>query len=803
MRVDVVEGVAGLSTNRKLYAEIAGIPITGYSIPFSIHLQLDLRPQAPELHLSDRTEYGFTVHWKEPKARACECDEKVDSSDCHNLSITHYALELATTSPAGTYYPFKELWKGAGHSPPTFDKGNVSQGSRRDLVKDRSMKGVVTEVYSYTLPVDTGLFGKLRLRCWVAGDIRPSAYSTEITLPRFMGKKDAADLQTIKKLEVMTRYYRAQKQHCTCGLPLAYRIGNTCSLNKWGGDPMPPPPLPTEKERQKGLIMPPVPYDVPRLADDIDGLQAAGEELASFYREMGVVGGGGGLLFGMRIDHVLHAIVGTPTKDGMSSPSRTAASISQPLAGLCEIALSDAVLPLLDKVAVAKAECAYTCEKLEGLMEQFVEHSDHYSSCLPHIRTMLFGMFNLYETLRHCGPTGEITFHLTNENYTKATKRTLMDELMARLKLLAWQLSISFLELQLDVGRHRMLAMAREKAARAKALVDGIAEARAAAQMRMIAVIRARLAVKRLLQRQHLRKSSISRSSLNRVDVIADGREFGDNDDISGVRIVNGDSQHGSKAGSQPRSDGVGNSLAAQLLDAGVHSNGTDRNMDESRIGDNVSTQNPLHGVSSFGPLGWVEFDDLEHRGSTGGIVPTPTKKESHRKNSDSLTPPPRLRANESTARIHRLLGQSLSEPHLQPDWWTAWWTAEPPRMHPRVAAGRALSQPASGYINRRDVDSRAVRVHPSSAGTSARLDWRQGSWSSPTRVRPSSATLVPFRTPNSHHPRKDRYERSRPHRVRHGEQVPQDILARLISARGSGLKSSTAILFTEGVSWS
>jgi hypothetical protein len=52
-------------------------------------------------------------------------------------------------------------------------------------------------------------------------------------------------------------------------------------------------------------VMAPVPYDVPRLPNDIEGLRVAGDELAAFYREMGVPGGGGGLLFGMRVDHVL------------------------------------------------------------------------------------------------------------------------------------------------------------------------------------------------------------------------------------------------------------------------------------------------------------------------------------------------------------------------------------------------------------------------------------------------------------------------------------------------------------------
>ena len=74
-----------------------------------------------------------------------------------------------------------------------------------------------------------------------------------------------------------------------------------------------------------GNVMAPVPYDMPRLPLDLAAAEAAGEALARFYRECGVLGGGGGELFGLRIDHVLHAIGGTPTEDGASSPSRTLA----------------------------------------------------------------------------------------------------------------------------------------------------------------------------------------------------------------------------------------------------------------------------------------------------------------------------------------------------------------------------------------------------------------------------------------------------------------------------------------------
>ena len=81
-----------------------------------------------------------------------------------------------------------------------------------------------------------------------------------------------------------------------------------------------------------GNVMAPVPYDVPRLPRDVAGVEAAGEALAAFYRACGVLGGGGGELFGLRIDHVLHAMAGTPTMHGASSPSRTVATMGEPCA---------------------------------------------------------------------------------------------------------------------------------------------------------------------------------------------------------------------------------------------------------------------------------------------------------------------------------------------------------------------------------------------------------------------------------------------------------------------------------------
>jgi hypothetical protein len=166
--------------------------------------------------------------------------------------------------------------------------------------------GVAEPLFSYTLPVDSKLFGRVRIRCWAEGEARPSPWSKPVALPRVKEHCDGKDdLHRQSVMKEMGRYFKGLSQHVTYGHPVWYRIGNPPSHNTWGGDSMPPPPPPTEKEKQKGLVMAPVPYDVPRLPNDIEGLRVAGDELAAFYREMGVPGGGGGLLFGMRVDHVL------------------------------------------------------------------------------------------------------------------------------------------------------------------------------------------------------------------------------------------------------------------------------------------------------------------------------------------------------------------------------------------------------------------------------------------------------------------------------------------------------------------
>jgi len=141
-------------------------------------------------------------------------------------------------------------------------------------------------VYSYTVAVDSSLFGRLRMRCWAEGESRPSRYSNAVKLPRFISKEGSAGgkdamQQTIEKERAS--YYHSMPEHVTVGKPIAHRIGNVASTNVWGGDRIPQPPPPDTKGQCRGMVMAPVPYDVPALPPG-KRLQEAGARLASTYR---------------------------------------------------------------------------------------------------------------------------------------------------------------------------------------------------------------------------------------------------------------------------------------------------------------------------------------------------------------------------------------------------------------------------------------------------------------------------------------------------------------------------------------
>lgn len=151
---------------------------------------------------------------------------------------------------------------------------------------------------------------------------------------------------------------------------------------------------------------------------------------------MGVVGGGGGVLCDLRIDHVVHAILGTPTLNGKSSPSRTRASVRQPLIAFCEVrernidtmltlrplctrglhaqcALShqelhacaqvlhaDVLLPLLDTVAILKSHWEAMVAKVGGIVFQIAKLRKNYHVCAAHLDNLLTTLHEVFELLR-------------------------------------------------------------------------------------------------------------------------------------------------------------------------------------------------------------------------------------------------------------------------------------------------------------------------------------------------------------------------------------------------------------------
>ena len=295
-------------------------------------------------------------------------------------------------------------------------------------------------------------------------------------LPRFKGTASGGRRDAMSQLVHVERqgYFGALTQHVTDGgLPALHRIGNEASRNQWGGDGIPPPPPPTDKERAKGLVMAPVPYDVPRLSAAVPGLREAAGTLARLYRRMGVIGGGGGALCTLTIDHVLHAVVGTPTTDGASSPGRTLTTVRQPLMAFCEVLYADVLLPQLDTVCVARDEWQFVNEKVCGIVHQaraspcftalpalyavvrltcypprlwprvpqIASLAKFYHSCEPQLHKITLTLIEIAETLRQCQVEQACTFHLSHPDYAKTVKKQLKSELVEHMIEVLWTLA--------------------------------------------------------------------------------------------------------------------------------------------------------------------------------------------------------------------------------------------------------------------------------------------------------------------------------------------------------------------------
>ena len=326
-------------------------------------------------------------------------------------------------------------------------------------------------LYGYSLSVDPSLFGRLRMRCWNNAEVRPSSYSNAVRLPQGVPGAGGGEPPPPKDVEqqlvekARETYFGKQPQHVTDGgWPVANRIGNAPSRQGWGGDALLLSAPSSEQYAQYGARPPavamapvpvPVPYDVPRLpVRDTVGLAKAGAALAAQYRSMGAEGGGGGLVFGLRIDHVLQAILGTPTANGQYSPRRTLSTLQQPLMAMCEVVYHDVLLPLLDSTRVLRSEWQLVGEKMAGVIPQIVSHACYYTLVKPHVAELLEILMSFYEMLRQCQHEQCLTFHLGHPEYSGPFKRQLRAEATVEVCALLWKLSTRMLEMQLDVAAH-------------------------------------------------------------------------------------------------------------------------------------------------------------------------------------------------------------------------------------------------------------------------------------------------------------------------------------------------------------
>lgn len=449
--IRIVEGEGKRGSNVPMVAKRAGILLKGYQLAMCVRLQdIAARPPQPELILTERTAEHFSVQWMGGGSSGAGTGAGIGSCE-----VTHYALELAPSKPDGTYMQWDVLWIGAGHASPDFE-ARVAKRLGND--KEQNSKGLdvaKSDTFTYVLEVDPNLSGKLRLRSWVQKDMRPSPYSKEILLPRFMGKGGGAGAAEKKMVRLERRkYFEALIQHVTDGgRPALDRIGNGPSLGVWGGDAPPSAPPLTAKEKAAGVLRPAIPFDVPRLPPRTPGLQEAGATLARLFRALGLVGGGGGLLCGLRIDSILHAVVGTPTSGGKASPSRTVATLRQPLMALCEVFYQDILRPMLDLVVVLKDEWRVVDEKCRGIIAQIAAHQKCYYACEQHLITIVQSFLEIGETMRQCQEGHVLARHLTLKDYSKALKCTLQEELALRICNLLWRLSTELMMMLVSVQK--------------------------------------------------------------------------------------------------------------------------------------------------------------------------------------------------------------------------------------------------------------------------------------------------------------------------------------------------------------
>jgi len=428
--VTVVEGEGRRGGRVAAVAKRAGIPVSGYKLPFAVTTSSTTPPAPPrDVTFYERTQWDFTITWRPPLP-----------SPGNDRPVIKYALELSACQQSGTYGPFEEIWQGMPHTHLVFD----DQG---ELVPQEGED----QPFGYFLNADPALLGRLRLRCWNDQEPRPSAYSEEVKLVRFQGKlldskplvrltieetraemlgkkgggcsknkekSNSASTGKLKKATMSTATEKLKKDKSVPKVPVATKSGSQESSSSQG----------------KGQI--PTPYDVPD-PPPCTGLKEGRKALRAFFEEVGVEDGGDGIFMGFRVDHVLHAV----------ASGHTTSTLREPLVVLAEVLYSDILLPMLDTVACLRHEWAFMLEKINGQVQQLCTLKG-YSKCVDQLKDILGILFEVRETMRHCDPEGAIMLHLNEKEYTKDLRVVLRKEVLDRMVDILWRLSTQVLRLQ-------------------------------------------------------------------------------------------------------------------------------------------------------------------------------------------------------------------------------------------------------------------------------------------------------------------------------------------------------------------
>jgi len=404
--VKLAKGVGRRAALGRAQAIKAGIPEEGLEVPFNVEVQHHTPPSPPQrLKLLSRTPSQFTVGWMPPRTTG-------------GAAVHHYAVELELLTNKGVRRGFKEVWEG-------------------DYPGDQ-----------LTI-ADHAFHGYVRVRCWNIANQEPSGYSDVVELPKLQeagargdgneeyvqpkgGKKGAgkpAPLPPLNGKGGQAAGSNAQKDRQKALVGSAY--GKTAAAATHG------------RPGGHGVARPLAEFE----RDNLAKVGAAGpaaqrctKALAAFYVEAGAEGGRDGVLFGLRVSHVALAM----------HEGRAAVGVDQPLVGLVDVALHDALLPLAAKAVVLEEEWNVVVDRCLGFVE-LVESFPDDAEGEVFLRDILYVMLDIYETLRACQKGGYITLHLEEPAYKADVKEALTQEAVQRLTNLYWKFSTDVLKILMQL----------------------------------------------------------------------------------------------------------------------------------------------------------------------------------------------------------------------------------------------------------------------------------------------------------------------------------------------------------------